>query len=155
MMSPILARSLIVLLVVMLAAGAGYLGMWVADRDTPVEIRAQRVITPEVLPGNSLTMEYEVNRIRHCRSRVERTIYDGQKVRHVLGDNERNASEPLGPGTFRTTPRVPEIAAPGEALYYVASSYVCNPTHLIWPIVVIQPEATFTIRAGREGLAKQ
>lgn len=118
--------------------------LWVNDRSPPVEtIRQMALNSPK--PGETLTVEYEVFRIRQCAALIERTIFDGQNGRHLLPELERLSAGPIGHDSYRVMPRIPENAEPGPSRYRVTIAYRCNPLHTVWPITALAADMAFRI----------
>ena len=124
----------------------GWLGFLAGDRDLPTVTYVAMALTPEVAPGADFRVKYVMRRIRSCEVHVDRFIFDGENIRHVLPSLELNAGLRLGEDQYTVPVRVPESAKPGRARYSVTSSYICNPLQRLWPIVGQQRDIWFDIR---------
>jgi hypothetical protein len=68
-----------VLTLVSLGIASGIVGVMVGDREPPTVIDATEVLTPEIKPGESLRVRFDVFRRRSCYVRVERMLLDGEE----------------------------------------------------------------------------
>lgn len=143
-----------------LLAGVAVIGLmgapiwWASDRDPPVDFTIS-ILNPTVAPGDLLHVEYVIDRKRVCEARAVRTIYDGAGVETRFIPDERSAFGNVGPDYRVIELKVPETAAVGIGRYRLASTFVCNPLHKIWPITVVYPDVTFSIAPGVTTNARQ
>ena len=124
----------------------GCTGYWVSDRESPTRIVDVKIDDPVVAPGGLLTMHYDVSRIKSCAVKIDRILYDSQRVRVALEDLDfGGAPGPMGNDTYTVKVGVPRVFAPGPATYQTVSRYVCNPLHNLWPVVVIGQPVPFMV----------
>ena len=128
------------------AALGGIVGYWVTDRDNPVAVLSRTLLTPIVNPGGALQIERQVYRQRQCSTTVERVITDAGNIRYVLPNETLSIYGTLGDDHFVTSVPIPSEASVGPAVYTSTVRYVCNPIHLIWPIVFQGSPIQFEIR---------
>jgi len=130
-----------------LAGGiSAVLGFWVIDRNPPSTVIRATVATSDVKPGGDLQVAYEIVRYRSCRTTINRFLIDSTQARFTLDDLRlAGAPGPLGRDWYITTLPIPLNFAPGKARYRVVSSYVCNPIHLISPIITEARDIEFVV----------
>lgn len=126
---------------------SGVAGLWAADRDVPVAVRKVEVVTPVVAPGGQVKVAYHVERHRSCAVKIERLLFDHDKVRITLEDiNYAAPPGPLGQDEYVTAVTIPRTIAQGSARYKVITRYECNVFHRLWPIVVQAADVQFEVR---------
>lgn len=116
---------------------AAVLGTWVSDREPPTAIVAVDVMTPTVPPGGELRINYRLHRWRaDCAIHADRVIIDSRRAQYSLPDVDFAASPSQRTGEDSTTSIVPipPNIAQGLAEYRAITTFVCNPSHRIWPI---------------------
>jgi hypothetical protein len=124
------------------------LGYWAQDRSPPVTIKKVEVGDIAIPPGETLRVRYTVHRHRSCHVHLEQVIYDGDRTRIAVPDEDFTASPgDIGEDMFSLAIPIPHSARPGEGVYRGIRSYFCNPlqTWFDWPIVVLTPPTRFTI----------
>lgn len=125
---------------------SGILGIMVGDREPPTVIDRTEVLTPELHPGESLRVRFEVFRRKSCYVRVERMLLDGESARFVLPTTELSgAPGPLGKDMYISVVPIPSDVHPGLGRYRAITTYKCNPMHSLWPIIAVADDVTFTI----------
>lgn len=117
--------------------------VWAADREPPFKVLNGEVVPPTNV-GGVLKIRGDIRRdvTRGCSLTVSHWIEDRVGFRSYLPIVEMSADslirlEELAPGKTRFSNMVPHSVAPGAAIYHAENRYVCNPIHLIWPIVVV------------------
>lgn len=122
-------------------------GMWIADREPPTRITNAAVETSPVPRGGEYTVVINAFRVKDCASKVERAMFDAQRVRYVYEDLQfDNSPGPIGvPDLYKVRLTVPRSASPGEAKFRSQAVYICNPIHRLWPIKGEVITATFDI----------
>lgn len=135
-----------ILALIFIAGVSAVLGSWAADREPPARVLARHIESPIVAPGDSVYIYYAVDRRRSCNSHIDRFLFDANKVRFTLPDEDYEASPgPFGPQEYRISIRVPITAAMGPARIVTAGSHVCNLMHYLWPVTTMSPPIEFTI----------
>lgn len=125
----------------------GQLGYWVQDDVAPTTILRAEVIPLKPYPGGEVHIRYFIRRYRSCNTRVERTLYDAKQLRIPLPERSFSASPgPVGDDSYVVSVPLMASISPGPATYRIITTYICNPFHNIWPIVVTSPDVHFTIR---------
>jgi hypothetical protein len=135
-------------ILVLIATGAlaATAGLWASDRTSPTQVIIARAETPVVAPGGVLKIHYEVFRLRSCAVRVDRLLFDADRVRVSLEDQEfAGAPGPLGHDSYTTTITIPRSFAQGPGRYTAISRYECNLLHKAWPIVVGGVDVEFMV----------
>lgn len=129
----------------------GQLGIWLAERDPPTVVLHTEVVPIKPWPDGEVQIRYNVRRYKQCATRVERSVYDSKQLRMVLPPREfAIAPGPIGDDTYSVSVMLPESMSPGRATYRINTTYVCNPIHRIWPIVVIAPDIAFDVQPSPE-----
>jgi hypothetical protein len=127
-----------------------YLAM---DRSNPW-IRISGTLEPSIVEaGTETTATFRVTRFtRYCEGTVQREIIDSQKnifpklSRQTVGIWE--PTEIPDVGTIATPPVIiPDLAAPGPAIYRVQTFFYCNWLQKVfqWPIIQVGPDIEFMI----------
>lgn len=127
-----LALTVLAAIFAPMALLAGLLGMWIGDRTPPGRLVSAKVVTPNVEPGGTFQIRFEVDRERSCETQVDRMLVDADGHREPLPDI--NNAQPLGPKAYIATAEVPYYFVRGRARYITATTYVCNPLHRWFPI---------------------
>lgn len=116
--------------------------VWAFDRTPPFKLIGYAVERP-VHPGGPLRITLGVERDlrQSCDVQITRYIVDGRGFRFYLPQIglDAHAIAELQTSTRdenRILIQMPEDAAPGEARFGNALSYVCNPVHKLWPVRV-------------------
>jgi hypothetical protein len=114
----------------------GVVGLWIGDREAPTRITEAKVENSPVKRNGEFVVVFNAFRIKDCASRVERSMFDAQRVRYTYEDlHFENSPGPIGvPDEYRVRLRVPEGSARGEARFRSQALYYCNPLHRLWPI---------------------
>lgn len=129
-----------------LCIGAGVLGFWLSERTPPIDIYDVDLLTPIVRPGGDLKVRYYVYRRDNCRTKFQRTYRDSEGVRYALEDVDIWLSpSPLGRDEYVSLIPISPRASQGQAKFRAITVYVCNPVHLVWPIVQTPQEVLFKI----------
>ena len=117
--------------------------IWFAEREPPFHVIEGKVIPPST-PGGVLRVDGKVYRDlnRDCYVRIMHWIEDSKGFRHFLPTlgltNESiQRAERITPGQTKYVHQIAESVATGQANYHAENAYICNPTHLVWPIVVV------------------
>lgn len=117
-----------------------------SDRAAPVEDVLVSAVPSEAAPGDSIRIVARGKRLRFCEARIKRTIidYDGTLWSYplaVIKNHERADPEEEFSLGLVLPPDLPE----GLAEILVTTSFVCNWTHRLFPIVVVVPDIPVTI----------
>lgn len=124
----------------------GIVGTWTADATPPVTTLSATAVSQTVAPGEMLRVHYELDRARSCAVRLDRVLYDANRVRATLEDLDYAASPgAMGRDSYTVMVPVPRTFSQGPARYVVISSYQCNVMHRLWPIVT-RAEVPFEVR---------
>jgi len=127
------------------AIASATVGFMTADRAIPF-VRYHGTITPEnPMPGSAVTITWEGQRYRDCPGTVYRRIVDSHNVPHSYDPVVAVYAKTENPDPMARTFKLPAGIAPGPAVYIATTYFVCNPVHLLWPIVVSTPVIHFTI----------
>lgn len=117
--------------------------VWAADREPPFVVLDGGVVPPANV-GGILKIKGDIRRdiTRGCSLTVSHWIEDRVGFRSYLPVVEMSAEsiaklEQIAPGTTKFSNMIPYSVATGSAIYHAENRYVCNPTHVIWPIVVV------------------
>lgn len=124
-------------------ASIALVSYWAADRAPPFVMEGYR-INP-VKRGGVFPMELIVRRdvTRGCSVEFSRYMFDSRGFRYSLGEQQVMGAEGIArmealyPGRLKLLIPIPESMAPGMAKYMTDLSYICNPTHFVWPIRVL------------------
>lgn len=123
------------------------LGFWSTDREPPTRFIRTEVLTPVIQPGGELRIRYEVQRLRSCKTHVDRVLFDADRVRRDLDDIDYAAAPgPLGESTFILSINIPRNFAQGVGTYKTIFSYSCNPIQANYPIIVPAETIQFTVK---------
>lgn len=122
------------------------IGRYASDRDPPATLISSVSKTPIVKAGSDFRVEYVMLRHRSCKTHVDRFLFDGDNVRHVLPAFDFAPGLRLGRDQYTVKVDVPEGAAAGTARYSVVSTYICNPLQEFYPIIGDQRDISFEIR---------
>jgi hypothetical protein len=126
--------------------GSVNLGLWVADREPPIEYESAAALSPTVPQGGALEIEFSVFRKRICPLVTKRWLYDAAGERHSIPQFTTGLRLLAGRETYKRSITVPTAAMPGTARYEVTLDYFCNPLQSwIGPIHVVSPPIKFTI----------
>jgi hypothetical protein len=123
-------------------ACAALVASWALDRTPPL-----KVLSVSVAPGARSGAADMVTRVavdgqKNCSVQFSRALIDSQGFRWDLGTGKKSTREAAAQiardhaGELRNRIPIPAAAAPGRATLQQHFEYVCNPAHLIWPIVV-------------------
>lgn len=124
----------------------GYFGWIASDREVPVAVISMSAATEQVQPGGVFRAHYRFIRTRSCGTHVERLLFDGGGQRFVLPDLDfAPGTLPIGEDIVFVPAAVPPGALPGTATYRTVNCYVCNPSHLMWPICDAPRDIKFQI----------
>lgn len=117
------------------------------DRAPPVTVRSTRLITPEVVAGEPVRVEYDLRRYRTCRSDVSWAIYDGADEVHRYGPVHVEAAGNPGQETMVHAWSTPTNAAAGSARLRVTLSWECpgNFLQAVYPVTLVLDDVAFTI----------
>jgi hypothetical protein len=116
----------------------------VADTQKPYEYLSGQIVPYVVLPGQVVTVKWQLKINRKCRGLNQRQIVDS-------GGRIINYDPVIAAGTsvtedFSIAFEIPYGLAPGPAKYRVHSTYVCNwMQSLVWPIHVTTPDIPFAV----------
>lgn len=124
---------------------SGIVGFMLVDREPPIRTLSLSAATKVVQPGGELKVATHIYRYRVCRVILERRIVDKDEVRYQLEPVATAFPGNEGEDRYLSSVAVPRTASVGPARYVQARSYMCNPFHRIWPIVVTMPTVNFTI----------
>ncbi|WP_066339281.1 hypothetical protein [Azohydromonas lata] len=120
----------------------GQITVWGLDREPPFKLQGYAVERP-VHPGGPLRITLSVARDlrQSCDVQITRYIVDGGGFRfympqigldaHAIAELQSSSRD-----ENRILIQMPEDAAPGDARFGNALSYVCNPIHRLWPVRV-------------------
>ncbi|WP_283195477.1 hypothetical protein [Rhizobium sp. AN80A] len=126
--------------------GSVNLGLWVSDREPPIEYESAVALSPTVSQGGTLDIEFSVFRKRICPLVTKRWLYDAVGERHSIPQFTTGLRLLAGRETYRRSITVPTAATPGPARYEVTLDYICNPLQSwIGPIHVVSPPIKFII----------
>jgi len=126
--------------------GSVNLGLWVVDREPPIEYESAVALSPTVPQGGALEIEFSVFRRRICPLVAKRWLYDAAGERHSIPQFTTGLRLLAGRETYKRSITVPTAATPGPARYEVTLDYICNPLQsLIGPIHLVSPPIKFTI----------
>jgi hypothetical protein len=126
--------------------GSVNLGLWVSDREPPIEYEAAQALQQSVPQGGTIDIEFSVFRRRICPLMTKRWLYDAAGERHSIPQFTTGLKLLAGRETYRRSITVPSAATPGPARYEVTLDYICNPLqNWIGPIQVTSPPIKFTI----------
>ncbi len=126
--------------------GSINLGLWVSDREPPIEYESAVALSPTVPQGGTLDIEFSVFRKRICPLVTKRWLYDAVGERHSIPQFTTGLRLLAGRETYRRSITVPTAATPGPARYEVTLDYICNPLQSwIGPIHVVSPPIKFMI----------
>ena len=126
--------------------GSVNLGIWVMDREPPIQFEGARALSATVRPGGSLDVEFSVFRERICPLVAKRWLYDSKGEQHSIAQFTTAPRMRAGRETYQRSITIPDDAAPGPASYEVALDYICNPLqNFIGPIHVVSPRIPFII----------
>lgn len=139
-------RTVGVLVFLLAILGSVNLGLWVADREPPIEYEAATALATSVPQGGTIDVEFSVFRKRICPLVAKRWLYDAVGERHSIPQYTTGLKLLAGRETYRRSITVPTAATPGPARYEVTLDYICNPLqNWIGPIQVVSPPIKFTI----------
>lgn len=127
---------------------SGVLGYWAQERDEPIQILREEIENLDVHPGEILRVRYEIIRKKNCSVRLEQVLFDAQRTRFILPENEYTAAPGgVGEDTFVIPVEVPEKMGAGRASYRAVRSYICNPLQrfLNWPVIVVAQDVSFNV----------
>ncbi len=134
-------------LIILVAVLAGIVGVWTGDREPPVTITSVKI--PDQSAGDSLQINIALERHRACRVSITRVIYDAQRTRFTTAETNYDAPPgPMGYDSYRVIVKLNSGLAVGPGQYSSILTFVCNPFHLLFPIVVRTPEVPFLITPG-------
>ncbi len=115
------------------------------DYAVPV-LRLQATITdPEVRPGGSLIVRFDILRLRHCPAIISQWIFDSRDIQYAIASFSVDA-RPLGRDVVTLAVAIPKEAAEGPARYQIVIRHDCpllnffTSAHFIAP-----PSIPFTI----------
>lgn len=146
-------RGIGVVVFALAIVGSASLGIWVMDREPPIQYEEALALAPEVPQGGAIEIEFSVFRQRICPLTTKRWLYDASGQRHSIPQFTTGLRLLAGRETYRRTITVPVAAALGPARYQVSLDYICNPLQrFIGPITVVSPPIKFNIVPGPEGL---
>lgn len=130
----------------------GWLISQAADRTAPIKLVHQEVLTGVVAAGDQIKMRYEVRRDRLCEVDTTWAFYDGANEVRRFGPSSVRVAGKLGIETVTRAYTVPANSAPGVARLVVTLAWQCpgNYLHAIYPVVMVLPDANFTIAAKRD-----
>lgn len=140
-----------IILFIMLAVVAVWLGATIGDRSYPTTIEYAKLLTPEVKRGDDLITERTVYRARLCHTTIERMMFDSHDIRFDLSEQGLgtitypNGAGPLGRDTFKGQQRVPENMALGPARYVALVCYRCNWSQWLFPVCEPPREQRFKV----------
>jgi hypothetical protein len=132
----------------------GMVGMWAADRESPTHIKELVIENSPVQIGTPFVAVFTVYRQKDCASKVERMMFDSQRVRYVYEDLQFDSSPgPIGvDDVYRVTLVVPHHASRGEARFRTQATYYCNLLHRFWPVKGEVKVAPFDITGDRTAI---
>lgn len=138
-------RFLLALLFSALAIASTTVGYWTQQRDLPVQSKVIEVVGP-TYPGGRLLVRWQVYREDSCAATKQEIIIDAGNVRWVL-KAIYFPQPPGGPGfdNFISQTELPSDIPLGDATLRVSIAFVCNPVHLLWPVVNRIPDIPFTV----------
>lgn len=139
-------RTVGVLVFLLAILGSVNLGLWVADREPPIEYEAATALATSVPQGGTIDVEFSVFRKRICPLVATRWLYDAVGERHSIPQYTTGLKLLAGRETYRRSITVPTAATPGPARYEVTLDYICNPLqNWIGPIHVVSPLIEFIV----------
>lgn len=145
MIGTLIKRAALGVLFTIAAAGSATIGYWVQDRDLPVQSKLIEVIAP-AYQGGKLLVRWQVFRDRACSALKQEVVLDAGNVRYILSEvRYPGPPGPLGFDTFISQSELPKEIPVGDATLRVSLTYVCNPVHVIWPLINTIPDTHFTI----------
>ena len=126
--------------------GAYWIVSLALDREPPIVYEEARTLSPNVLPGGTLEVEFQVFRRRICDSDTTRWVTDSAGERHSIPSFTVGLRLLAGREEYSRSVVIPEIVASGPAYYQVRTDYFCNVFHkLFYPIEVTSPPIAFII----------
>lgn len=137
-----LARAALIPLA-LLAASAAQVVWWTFDRTAPFGVL--QVDPATVLPGGTLVLSANVHRdtARKCDATMSRWILDARGYRHDIGGTTSFPSASIDlleqrmPGKLMVRIETPTALPEGRSELVTTLTYVCNPVHRVYPIVVV------------------
>lgn len=122
------------------------------DRTPPFEVISHTISPTSVAPGETVTITYEVHRVRECNGRVDRIFVDATGLKHVadpVPSAYRNNSQRTGAETVRFARSfvIPAGMAFGPAVYAPLTTYWCNWLQQVFPVEVEIPPIQFRVIA--------
>lgn len=116
-----------------------------SQREAPISIDNETILTPVVAPGEALAIQFTVDRHQVCPTTAYVTIFDGGGIEWKIEPDERPAFGPPGVETKIVRYVIPPGATPGPARYRLVLDFRCNWTHYIAPVVLSPPDLPFVI----------
>lgn len=122
-----------------------------SQRAAPISIDEATVLTPMVMPGDSLAVQFTVDRSKVCPTTAYVTIFDGGGIEWRVEPDERPAFGPAGVETKTVRYVVPPGATPGRGRYRLVLDFRCNWTHYLAPVTLSLPDLPFIIGDPQDG----
>jgi hypothetical protein len=130
------------IIAIMAVVTSAFLGIWVSDRNPPVENLRIEPIQP-VRRGDIMRVKNTFLRKRLCHLKLQQVVIDSQDLRMSAPIEEYlTAPGNIGEDAFVVIFRVPPEAHVGPARYRAIRAYYCNPLHTLfdWPIMVVSKD---------------
>ncbi|MBS9720155.1 hypothetical protein JYU29_05575 [Tianweitania sp. BSSL-BM11] len=121
---------------------------WAIMDRKPAASSVSEVITPTVMQGDFLQIDYDVIWASTCEIIAFRYIIDEMQVEWPISAQQRIVE--AGPSKFTIRIPVPMAAAPGNALYRGTLRFACNPWQRFFPLEQNLRERQFQIVANPE-----
>lgn len=122
----------------------GQIIFWGVDRSVPFRIVSY--VSNPALPGDTVIFHAKVKRDlqRHCSVTYSRMFHDSAGSwfditpgRQMMSTDAINALNQRTPDSLILSVTVPPKAAPGKGSLVSVLDYVCNPTHLLYPVPML------------------
>lgn len=125
---------------------SGVLGAFLGDRSPPIVVRQGEIVPDPVSPGQLAEIRWKAILVRKsCTRTVRRYIVGSDNEIRILDENDGAVA--TGPDSISKKFLVPFNTPLGRARYRATATFVCNPVHEIWPILVSTPEVPFDVVA--------
>lgn len=117
----------------------------VVERQPPILITSEAVLTPSVPQDGGLVVHLSLTRLRPCSQEILQVIYDGKGERFNLPTLLLPNTMELGPSIVDRTIHIPLFASAGLSRFETTTTYYCHWSHSIWPLNSRQYSVSFKI----------
>ncbi|MCW6511005.1 hypothetical protein [Lichenifustis flavocetrariae] len=132
-------------------AALGWLASQALDRQQPVVVHRETLLSPRIRPGEPVRVSYEISRLRTCSTDLSWALYDGAQEIHSFGPAHVEAAGLPGRETFTRAWATPANAAPGEGHLRVVLAFQCPGNYLqaLYPVALVLPDLPVVIEPRR------